>query len=222
MKKTKKFFLLFFLLLFFSTYFPNQNNVSSSFLFPIDSIKIENTKIIETNVLKNKLEFLKGKSLFFINKETVKDAILKFDFISNFQIKKIYPKTIKIIITEKKPVAIYTDREKKFYLTNQGDLINFISLENYNDLPFVFGKKFNFKKIFKELKNINFPMNQIKSLHYFEIGRWDITLKNDKIIKLPKENYVKILKSFISLNQDKKFDQYKIFDYRINNQLILN
>ena len=49
-----------------------------------------------------------------------------------------------------------------------------------------------------------------------------ITLKNDKIIKLPKENYVKILKSFISLNQDKKFDQYKIFDYRINNQLILN
>ena len=144
MKKAKFFLLLLFSLLFFSTYLPNQNNISRSFLFPIDSIKIENTKIVKPNNLKKKLQFLKGKSLFFINKETVKNAILKFDFISNFQIKKIYPKTIKIIVTEKKPVAIYIDREKKFYLTNQGDLLNFVTLDNYNNLAFVFGKKFNF------------------------------------------------------------------------------
>jgi len=194
MKKTKKFFFLLFLFLFLSTYLPNHSVISRSFLFPINNIKIENAKIIKPKDLNKELEYLKGKNLFFINQETIKNTMLKFDFLSNFQVKKIYPKTIKIIITEKKPVAIYIDSEKKFYLSSQGDSIKFINLENYSNLPFVFGKEFNFKKIFQKLNDINFPVDQIKSFHHFDIGGWDITLRNDKIIKLPKENYVKRLK----------------------------
>ena len=86
----------------------------------------------------------------------------------------------------------------------------------------VFGKKINFKKIFIELKKVNFPINEIKSFHYFDIGRWDITLKNDKVIKLPTNNYIQKLKNFILISNDKSFDQYKIFDYRVKDQLILN
>ena len=85
-----------------------------------------------------------------------------------------------------------------------------------------FLEKKKFQYFFEELKNISFPINNIKSFHYFEIGRWDITLNDEKIIKLPEDNYTDMLKSFISIKDDKNFDKYKIFDYRIKDQLILN
>ena len=80
MKKAKFFLLLLFSLLFFSTYLPNQNNISRSFLFPIDSIKIENTKIVKPNNLKKKLEFLKGKSLSCVTMLENKE-LCKFFFV---------------------------------------------------------------------------------------------------------------------------------------------
>ena len=48
------------------------------------------------------------------------------------------------------------------------------------------------KKVGVHLKNINFPIADIKSFHHFEIGRWDILLNNEKLIKLPQDNYKEI------------------------------
>ena len=165
---------------------------------------------------------LKGKSLLFVDREIIKSAINKFDFISSFQVKKIYPKTIRIKIFEKKPVAIYIEEKNKFYISEKGDLIKYIEIDYYNNLPLLFGKKTNFNIFFQGLKNANFPITDIKSFHYFEIGRWDIILNDEKIIKLPKENYADILENFLLIKNDKSFDKYKIFDYRIKDQLILN
>ena len=72
------------------------------------------------------------------------------------------------------------------------------------------------------MKLINFPIDKIKSFNYFNIGRWDIILKNKIIVKLPDKNYIKPLENFIVIMKNKDFDKYKIFDYRISNQLILN
>ena len=44
---------------------------------------------------------------------------------------------------------------------------------------------------------------------------------NEKTVKLSSDNYEKNLKNFMSIKQDKNFSKYKIFDYRISNQLIL-
>ena len=58
----------------------------------------------------------------------------------------------------------------------------------------------------------------IKSSHYQAI----IETINEVIIKLPKENYRDILQKFLLVYNDDDFEKYKIFDYRIKNQLILN
>ena len=48
--------------------------------------------------------------------------------------------------------------------------------------------------IFKSLKDQDFPLLEIKSLHQHAIGRWDILLKNKKLIKLPKKILKKVFK----------------------------
>ena len=64
-------------------------------------------------------------------------------------------------------------------------------------------------------------MYKIKSFFYFEIGRWDILLKNKAIIKLPVKNFEISLKNFMDLNKKIGSEKYIIFDYRIKDQLIL-
>ena len=54
------------------------------------------------------------------------------------------------------------------------------------------------------------------------MGRWDIKLKNERVIKLPEYNYIDMLENFILIKGDKNFDKYRIFDYRIKDQLVLN
>ena len=77
-------------------------------------------------------------------------------------------------------------------------------------------------EIYISLAELNFPISKIKSFYYFDIGRWDIILENDKVIKLPTKNFVASLKNFMKLYEEINFEKYSIFDYRVKDQLILN
>ena len=65
-------------------------------------------------------------------------------------------------------------------------------------------------------------ISEVKSFYYFDIGRWDIILKDGKTIKLPPKNFETSIENFSEINNNENFNKYKIFDYRINDQLILN
>jgi len=221
---SKSFKIIIFLLLFltFSTYSPSEKNSHKSFLFPINKLKVAKLETIKERDLLDELETMKGGSLLFVNHTQTKRILKKFDFIDTFELKKIYPDTIKITISEKTPIVIFFDGKKRYYLTDKGELIKYFKNVKLAELPLLIGKKKDFHKFYTKLKSINFPVNEIQSFNYFNIGRWDIILKNEKIVKLPDKNYIKALKNFSTLMKDKNFDKYKSFDYRINDQLILN
>ena len=217
-----KFFSLFLIFFLLSTYTPNQKSNAKSLIFPTQNIIIENNHIIDARELIEELQYLIGGSLFFINKEKIKEHINNNQFISSFRLKKIYPDSIKIIVTEKEPVAIYIKVRDKFYLSEKGELIKFIYLKDYINLPNVFGENEKFGALYNILKFINFPIKEIKSFYYFDIDRWDILLKNEKIVKLSTNKYIENLENFLQIYNNQNFDKYTIFDYRISGQLILN
>ena len=111
--------------------------------------------------------------------------------------------------------------KKKFYLSEKIELIDFIELKNYQNLPYVFGNKNEFKIFYNNLKKIDFPFNLIKKYTLYDSKRWDLETTNNKIIKLPPRDYIKNIVNYFDLIKKKDFQKYKVFDYRINNQLIL-
>ena len=216
----KKLFVGLILLIFFSTYkFKNDYNILK--VFNIKRIEIKNNQILDGSVIKKDLIFLYQKNIFSINEKEIKERIEKNNFIESFEIKKIYPSSIKIKIFEKKPIAILYDKKEKFFYTDKGDVIKYLKIEEFENLPTVFGNKDNFNYFYKQLVKINFPIDQIKSFYFFETNRWDLLTVNNKTIKLPIKNYEISLKNFIDLKDQINFRKYKIFDYRINNQIIL-
>jgi len=207
------------LLVLFSTYKPKKLFLINK--FNIEIIEVENNLILKENEINTDLAFLYNTNIFFLNKSNIEKAFKKKSFIESFEIKKVYPNKLKIKIFEKKPILILIYKKKRFYISDNMELINYSDLEEYKNLPIVFGDKENFKIFYKNLKKINFPLDLIKNYYLFESNRWDLETYNNKLIKLPSENYSKSLKNFINLNKKKNFDKYKVFDYRIKNQLIL-
>ena len=221
MKSHLKIYFLIFIFLIFSTYNTKHNKRNLSLFFPIKEILIKNS--IATNLLelKSDLNFLMNSSLFFLNKEKILAVISNYDFVSNAQFKKKYPNTLNIKIIEKIPVATQIINKQKFFITKNNEKIKFIDLKIYENLPSIFGNHKNFNIFYNDLKKNNFKINEIKAFYYFDVGRWDIILKNEKIIKLPEKNYLKLLPRINSMLEDNNFSKYKIFDFRINGQLIL-
>lgn len=206
--------------IFLTTY--KNNNFFSYEKFNIKNIIIEENHIISTDELKKDLDFLYFSNLFFLDVKRLESALLKKTFIKSFRIKKIYPDKIKIIISEKKPVAILLNSKKKFYITKNGDLINFTQINSFKDLPTIIGNGDKFSGLYKSLEHLNFPIDKIKSYYFFEVGRWDLILLDGRTIKLPVSNYILSLKKFMELKNTTNFKKFKIFDYRIKDQLILN
>jgi cell division protein FtsQ len=217
----KSLFGLIILFVFLTTYTPKFDFNKNSKLY-IQKIVIENNLIVESDKIKKILSFLYKKNLFFLSNNEIEKKLKKEPFIESFSIKKIYPNTLKLIIVEKKPIAILQKRKKKFYILEKGSLINFLDLEVFNDLPMVFGNGKEFYSLYKNIQNMNFPLEMIKSFYSFESGRWDLIMQDDKVIKLPIKDYSSSLENFMLSSANSNFNNYKIFDYRIKDQIILN
>ena len=207
------------LLVLFSTY--KSQKIFSSNKFNVKKIKIENNFILEEEYIKKNLAFIYKSNLIFLNNTQIEEKIKKIDFIESFEIKKIYPDKIKITVYEKKPIAVLQHKREKYYISENIELIKYLDLKNYKDLPVVFGNKENFSKLYKNLKKINFPLDLVTRYYLYESKRWDIETNNQVTIKLPTKNYITALKNYMELRKENNFDKYKVFDYRINGQLIL-
>ena len=207
------------LLVLFSTYKSKKSFLTNQ--LNIKTIKIENNFTLTDKQIKKDLIFLYDQNLIFLDTLNIEKVLKKKSFIESFKIKKIYPNKLKIIIFEKKPILILQHKKKKFYISENIDLIDYVYLEEYKNLPVVFGNKEKFEILYRDLEKIGFPFNLIKNYYLFESNRWDLEIYKKKIIKLPSENYINSLRNFMNLRMKNNFDRYEIFDYRINNQLIL-
>tara|TARA_Y100001935_G_C17256130_1_gene483703 strand:+ start:201 stop:860 length:660 start_codon:yes stop_codon:yes gene_type:complete len=216
----KRFLIALLLLLFLSTY-KMQENFQLNKKLNIKEIIIENNSIIQNSSIEKSLSQLYETNLLKLNKKKISNELKELNFVDGFEVKKIYPNKLKLRIFEKEPIAIIHHKDEKKYFTNKSELIDFTELEKFKQLPLVFGDGEKFEILYLNLKKNKFPLDEIKKFYLFETNRWDLVTKKNQIIKLPAKDYIKSLENFIFLKDRANFEKYKIFDYRINQQLIL-
>ena len=226
MKKIYKIFLFLLVFIFLSTFNPKETNLYSkneSNFFKIQKIEILNNNIVNKNEILDKISHLYKKNIFYIDKSKITEPLKEIDFLEKIEVKKVYPDTIVLIVHETRPLAILFRENQKYLIDNLSNLVNYDKKIIPNDLPSVVGdnSENNFVNFYNKLKDNNFPINKIKNYYYFQIGRWDLQLSDNKVIKFPHENIDNIIKKSIELLSRNDFQNYNIIDLRVADKIIV-
>ena len=222
--KKKNIFFWFFLFIILTTFYYDINKTRLAETFKIKKIDILGVENADINLLNLRLERFKYNNFFLIKRNEIASSIIDIDFIDKVLIKKIYPDKVEVKINEHKIVGIILKNKNKYVLSKDGIIVKKYN-NKFKTLPKVYGKDVQnyIPQFYEFLKETDFDINEIKSLKHFDTKRWDIVLKTGRIIKLPsnKKEVKKSINKFIAISKDKKFDQFKIFDFRVKNQLII-
>ena len=220
---TKKFFLWFFLLIFLTTYSYHDKKKSFSGFFFVEEIQIEGVKNSNKEELERRLYKIRGKNIIFLSEKDFNEIIKDMNFINYLKIKKIYPKKIKVTVIEDLPIGVYlNDSGERYLLLENNKIIKDYNYESGN-LPQVYGegalKKFS--DFYSSFQKTGLDLKLVKQFNYYDINRWDLLLKDEKLIKLPPENYKESIVKFLEIYEKSAFKKFKVFDFRIKNQLIM-
>ena len=219
-RKGKKILIYFFLLLSVGSI--NNVGLNNLKFEGIDDIKVTGLGDKDNSILLQDIKNLNLDNIFFLNKKEVKDIIDSNSLVEGYKIFKRYPASLDIDIEKTKFLARINDNGKIFLVGSNGK----VSKSNFSNisLPFIFGKPdieefLNFKNIIDRSK---FSYKDVKNLYFFSSKRWDLELNNNVIIKLSVNSTEDSLNLAIEFLQNKNFQDIKVIDARIKNQIILN
>ncbi len=196
----------------------------------LTGVKLENIKNIQIsglntnqniNLLKN-IEKLNLKNIFFLSGNEISRLISSNSLVENYEIIKKYPSSLEIKIKKTNFLAKINKNGKMFLIGSNGKLSD--TKFSDEELPFIFGKPEidEFIKFTKIIEKSNFSLSEIKSLYFFPSKRWDLELKNNIILKLSMDHARVSLDQAFEVLNDSNFDDIKVVDVRIKNQIILN
>ena len=219
-RKGKKILIYFFLLLLVGSI--NNIGLSNLNFKEIDNINVVGLNDYENVILLQKIKDLNLGNIFLINKKEIINLINQNTLVEKYNVSKKYPSSLDINIQKTKFLARINNNGKVFLVGSNGKLSknDFSNIE----LPFIFGKPdinefLNFKKIIDQSK---FSFNEIANLYFFPSKRWDLELRNNRIIKLSQNFTKETLELVLEFLHDNDFKDNKIVDARIKNQIILN
>ena len=200
-----------------------NNTVLTKIKFEIiKSIKISGLNQKQNISLLESIKELNLKNIFFLNGNEISKIISSNSLVENYEIFKKYPDALDIKIERTDFLAKINNNGKIFLIGKNGKLSD-VKFSN-KELPFIFGKPKidEFIKFTNIIEQSKFSLNQVKNLYFFPSKRWDLELKNNLILKLSKNHTKLSLDQAFEIINDNNFNDIKVVDARIKNQIILN
>ena len=219
-RKSKKILIYFFLLLVVGSI--NNINFNDLKLQNVNNINIVGLDIEDKLILLKKINNFNLNNIFFISKSDLINEIESNSLVEKYFIFKRYPSSIDINIEKTKFLAKINKNGQVFYLGSNGKFTK--NDFSNNQLPYIFGSPeviefFDIKEVIDKSK---ITYKEIKNLYFYPSRRWDLELRNNIIIKLPKDNNNLALNLALEFLYKEEFKDIKMIDARIENQIILD
>ena len=212
-KKIKIYFYLF-LFLLFSTFY-NTNSA----MYLNSKFKIINIENLNDNIKINELNYLLNNNIFNIDKKFLSYKLRNNPILGSYEIKKIYPDTIRILLVKSNPVAKFNQNKKTLYLGDNGKI--FKQTQINDQIPEIVGE-INLEyinRIIKIINNSSFKLNKIKVIKIYPSNRFDSIFNNGDIIKFPHNVDQKFIEDAFIFYKNNAINS-KIIDLRLKNKII--
>ena len=148
----------------------------------------------------------KGSPLLSFNSAETKEKLLQQDWIETVTVKRILPNTVSIDIQERVPMALWQKENKLFLVDNRGLIITDNNLSEFKDLIIITGENSgeNAVTLFSSFRAVPDIFYNIETAQFISNRRWNLTMKNGTIIKLPEANVPLALSALQKMNNQEK------------------
>jgi cell division protein FtsQ len=167
----------------------------------------------------------KGKSIFNIEKSLLVQKIQSLGWIENIIIRSSLPRTLKVVVQEQVPYALWQYGENLSVITESGDVIINAQPSKFKDLPLIIGEGANMEYAALKTALLEHPDVDalISSVQFLRSTRWRLHFNTGAIVDLPEEDLFNALHRLDELHRIYKvlYREAKVIDMRVENRLIL-
>jgi len=182
-------------------------------IFPIKKVKVEGAvRHVNQAMLAQALVRDIHQSFFSIDVHAIKQRVLQVPWVSNVEVYRVWPYTLRLVITEQVPVAIWNWAE---LVNASGERFQEDNLFEFADLPVLKGEdgdeKMLLDKLFMLQKRFNIESLKIREIVQASHFVWRLTLQNGIKIKVSEATQSHIVDQFVQAFQRQRLiNQEKI------------
>lgn len=172
--------------------------------FAIEDVKVSgNDETSEIEILQ--LLGLDGTtSLVALDADAARQKIASLPWVQNVEVRKVYPRTIEVKLTERKAYAIWQHGSELSLIQKDGSVIAPLRDNKFAKLPLFVGRDAETAAASIDGEFANWPdiRSHVKAFVRVAGRRWDLYLDNGIIIKLPEDNIDAALARLTKLDKD--------------------
>jgi cell division protein FtsQ len=187
--------------------------------FTIERIDVDGRKILTDDEILTAIGAQVSQSLLFVDADAARERLLQNPLVMTASVRKLYPHTLSVSVTERQPYALWQRGEKLAVIASDGTVIDGVEQGRFADLPLVVGRgaESQVKAILAALE----PYPELRSKVYAAVfvggRRWNLRLTNGMDVKLPVEGFEQALANFVELDRTSKLSERDIteVDFRL-------
>lgn len=171
------------------------------------------------------LQIERGMPLFAYDPQKAQDAVQRLTGVKSVFIERRWPDTVFVRLQERAPAARWQQNEKITIVDTDGEPVAIKSGENVSRYPIIIGQGATQQivPLFRLLTPEPKLLSQVKAATWMGQRRWDLTLHNGLVIKLPANDTELALRRLMRLAKAQKLFErdLAVIDLRLSQQAVL-
>jgi cell division protein FtsQ len=171
--------------------------------FAIEDVKVSgNDQTSEIEILQ--LLGLDGTtSLVALDADAARQKIAALPWVQNVEVRKIYPRTVDVKLSERKAYAIWQHGSELSLIQKDGSVIAPLRDNKFAQLPLFVGKDAQTAAASIDEEFANWPdvRSHVKAFVRVASRRWDLYLDNGIVVRLPEDNIDEALARLTKLDK---------------------
>ena len=191
----------------------------------LDHVAFEGDNFVGQEELVAKLNLQQGTPILGVDLEDLRARINKETWIEDSEVRRTLPSEIKIVIKERKPIAIWQLKGKYYLIDKAGVKLTEVDSPDVLPFPLVVGEGANIDAvdIFAKLEVEKAIFDKVQSAVRKDGRRWNIIFNNGIEVYLPADNMEQAWQKLARLQEEKKVldRQIKTIDLRIPDRIYI-
>ncbi|WP_457641774.1 cell division protein FtsQ/DivIB [Persephonella sp.] len=189
---------------------------------------VKKVTVLGTNKFKKEdiKRIFEKENWFFLNKEKVREELLKYNFVKDVKIDRLFVGSVDLVILERKPFALIYHKGKRYIIDDEGVPIdiNYYKDIDINSLPkLIYNDSRISPEKLKKINKINKSFSKIFKIKKYIADKSQIScvLENDKVIIFSTEDLDKSIRRGKIFFKNKDINEFSYINLSFESMIVV-